>query len=154
MSNFRILNADGKAISISELDKEAAEFWGVEVNPKWYACPKRTNGVETINWFDCIGYKIANPIHPYKKYSNLWMNIISDIVSEAYGDIFFKGDTTKNSKVELEQFHEVIIGEKTYYSLSEDVEVRIDYNIRYFQPYIDLINHWCEKGYTPLRIEE
>lgn len=39
MNSFRILNAEGKAITMGELDKEAAAFWNKEVHPKNYANP-------------------------------------------------------------------------------------------------------------------
>ena len=39
MNKFEILNKEGKAITMAELDKEAAEFWGKEIDPKNYANP-------------------------------------------------------------------------------------------------------------------
>lgn len=39
MNSFQILNANGQALTMKELDKEAAEFWGKEVDSKYYANP-------------------------------------------------------------------------------------------------------------------
>ena len=39
MNSFQILNTNGQALTMKELDKEAAEFWGKEVDPKYYANP-------------------------------------------------------------------------------------------------------------------
>lgn len=33
MNSFRVLNAEGKAMTMGELDKEAATFWNKEVHP-------------------------------------------------------------------------------------------------------------------------
>ena len=39
MNKFQILDKNGKAITMAELDKEASEFWGKEIDPKHYANP-------------------------------------------------------------------------------------------------------------------
>ena len=33
MNSFQILNANGQALTMNELDKEAAEFWGKGYTP-------------------------------------------------------------------------------------------------------------------------
>lgn len=39
MNKFQILDKNANALTIAELDKEAAEFWGKEIDPKHYANP-------------------------------------------------------------------------------------------------------------------
>ena len=53
---FQILDAQGTPLSMGELDKEAAEFFGVPYNEKRYASPPST----PVNWHDVIGYNIAS----------------------------------------------------------------------------------------------
>jgi hypothetical protein len=53
---FKNINT-GYLYSINEIDEIAAKFWGVEVDPKYYACP---NEWASMNWFDCIGHGIED----------------------------------------------------------------------------------------------
>lgn len=53
---FQILDTEGNALSMGELDKEAAEFFGVPYSEKKYAKP---NPIAT-DWYNLIGYTIAN----------------------------------------------------------------------------------------------
>lgn len=46
-----------RILTLGEMDAIVAEFWGVEVHPKWYACPPDW---PTMNWFDCIGHGIED----------------------------------------------------------------------------------------------
>lgn len=46
-----------RILTLGEMDAIVAEFWGVEVDPKWYACPPEC---PTWNWFDCIGHGIED----------------------------------------------------------------------------------------------
>lgn len=46
-----------RILTLGEMDAIVAEFWGVEVDPKWYACPPEW---PTNNWFDCIGHGIED----------------------------------------------------------------------------------------------
>lgn len=39
MNAFQILDKEGNPVNMGELDKEAAAFWGKEVDPKHYAVP-------------------------------------------------------------------------------------------------------------------
>lgn len=57
---FQILDTEGNALSMGELDKEAAEFFGVSYNEEQYAKP---NPIAT-DWYNLIGYVITNS--PYK----------------------------------------------------------------------------------------
>lgn len=51
---FQIVNKDKEAISLNDLDKEAADFWKKELLPKSYSSPQ----VGFSNWFDAIGWSI------------------------------------------------------------------------------------------------
>ncbi len=73
MNGFQILDENKKAISISELDRQACELWNKEVHPKNYAYPQhKPDSFPTeeyksswafnstlINWYDKIGWLIA-----------------------------------------------------------------------------------------------
>lgn len=69
---FQILNAKGNPLSMGELDKEAAEFFGVSYNEKRYASPPST----FVNWHDIIGYNIASS----EKGMLQWNDIIGRIL--------------------------------------------------------------------------
>jgi len=54
MNAFQILDKNNNPIPLSELDKQAAEFWDVELHPKQYAAPDGK-----CNWYDLLGWNIA-----------------------------------------------------------------------------------------------
>ena len=51
---FQIRNKSGEPIKISELEEEAAAFWGVAIDAKKYAAPFKGGA----SWFDAIGIYI------------------------------------------------------------------------------------------------
>ena len=53
---FQILDAEGNPLSMEELDKEAAEFFGVPYNKERYISPPST----FVSWHDIVGYNIAS----------------------------------------------------------------------------------------------
>lgn len=65
---FKILDAEGNAISIKALDKEVCDLVGVEVDPKYYCRLGKPEDFEkeidylfkTSNWYDTIGWMIAS----------------------------------------------------------------------------------------------
>ena len=73
---------------MKELDKEAAEFWGKEVDSKNYANPFpevegdsfaaiQTNALNrSQNWFDIIGRAIATQ----ENYTTGWQNVAHTLV--------------------------------------------------------------------------
>jgi hypothetical protein len=72
---FQIRDNNNKAISLKELDKEAAEFWKVPLDEKWYATP--SGAIQDLNWFDFIGFEI------HKKsscYTHGWSNVKCGLV--------------------------------------------------------------------------
>ena len=100
MNSFQILNANGQALTMAELDKEAAEFWGKEIDPKNYANPfpdkvadegasfaermkiDRDNALNNAqNWFDIIGRAIANQ----ENYTTGWQNVAHTLVVRHLG---------------------------------------------------------------------
>jgi hypothetical protein len=144
MSAFKILNSNKEAIAINALDKEAAEFWKKEVKPRSYATPTpefiNTNNLEgrelmiaewdhsrneKINWFDLIGWHIANP---KVNYTTGWKNIKCSILS----------------------VHTESLALYSY----EEQKILLEAANNYVKPYFDLIDHWCEKGFIPVQIKE
>ena len=100
---FQIKDKDGKAITISELDSEAAIFWGVEIHPKHYAMPQ--NGAK-VNWFDTIGYHIhSNDSSWHKHYSKTtWMMVkeslmicITDVLNITPEELIMNRDYWKST---------------------------------------------------------
>lgn len=169
MSNsFEIHNSDNQAIPLEELNKEAAKFWGKELDPNFYANPTQpfSNpdnlvGKELVkaqmihsirtspNWFDAIGWYIANQ----KSYYRGWTNIAASMMVELIGMRFINSSPGYNEKpVKIAEV--IYLNSDPYPSLSLDITIQIASTLKYFKPYIDLINHWQSKGYKPVQIKE
>lgn len=102
---FQILNTEGKAIQLKELDAEACKFWGRNIDLKWYATPKEN----WSNWFDSIGWCI----HKYenKKEQN-WNDVRHELWIIQTGWMFSK--TENEQIIELKQTNEYL---KPYFEL-------------------------------------
>ena len=162
MNAFRILNANGEALTMGELDAEAAAFWGKEVDPKYYANPfpdkvadegaslsekiriqsenARNNG---SNWFDIIGWNIANQ----GNYTSGWQNVVHTMVTENLGECLVS--LRKDEPIKLAEF----VGD-TEMHLEDSWEMKLYPTLNYYKPFVDLINHWIAKGYIPVKVEE
>ena len=155
MNSFQILNANGQALTMKELDKEAAEFWGKEVDPKNYANPFpevggnsfaaiRTNALNNAqNWFDIIGRAIANQ----ENYTTGWQNVAHTLVVRHLGECLV--NLRRDSPIKLAEF----VGDGNIH-LEESCEIKLFATLDYFKPFINLINHWMSKGYIPVKVEE
>lgn len=143
MNKFQILNKDGVAIAIKELDKEAATFWNKEVDDKYYANPYPELTEDTIeatiqnadnisqNWFDTIGWQIAN----LEEFTQGWSAVAEQMV-QVY---LCTGMLDANDRISF---------------VSRELALfYFDMIVKKLQPYIDLINYWREKGYTPVQIK-
>lgn len=157
MKKFQILNQDGVALTMSQLDEEAAAFWGKEVHPKNYANPfsevmPKDDSIKaridaevanarqnSLNWYDIVGYTIANQ----GNYTTGWNNVINSLISENLGRAII------GEQFELPEF--IQIGDELH--LPRRIEMRINAVLNYFKPFINLIKHWESKGYTPVSIE-
>ena len=123
---FQIVDKEGKAVTLSELDKQAAEVWGVEVDEKHYAAPTKDEmKVSGLNWYDTIGFRIANP---NQRWATGWKNVLNELFI-----------TCMNGCAELEdeELHWQIVAAKEF-----------------MKPYKQLINYWRAKGYEPKQVEE
>ena len=69
---FQILNKKNKPLTMRELDKEAAEFWSVEITDH-YVAPKNRDWTES--WYNFIGHTISN----LPKGRHDWSDIIGDL---------------------------------------------------------------------------
>lgn len=136
---FQIKNKEGEAITIKELDKEAAEFWGKEVHPKWYANPvKPRDGESSIdtmrremstNWFDCIGYQIHKPSNEdYQGWDGVKRSLWSLHSSNWYNKIMVWSE--------------------------EEALIYLAVVKEHIQPYYELIDYWQSKGYEPYKVED
>ena len=154
MNAFKILNAEGHALTMAELDKEAAEFWGKEIDPKHYANPfpkeegnnlsaMRANALNnSLNWYDIIGWNIAHQ----GNYTTGWRNVAHTMVTETLGECLV--NLRKDEPIKLAEF----VGD-TELHLPDEIEIKICSTLNYFKPFIDLINHWMSKRYVPVKVE-
>lgn len=161
MNKFQILDKDANALTMAELDKEAAEFWGKEIDPKHYANPfpkkvadenaslsekmrvKYENAMnDTFNWFDVIGWNIANQ----GNYTYGWQNVVHTMVTQSLGECLVR--LNKDEPIKLAEF----VGD-TEMHLGSNWEEELYATLTYYKPFIDLINHWMAKGYMPVKVE-
>ena len=161
MNKFEILDKNAKALTMAELDKEAAEFWGKEVHPKHYANPfpekkasedaplsekiliERENAWNNnFNWFDIIGWNIANQ----GNYTYGWQNVVHTMVTQTLGECLVR--LNKDEPIQLAEF----VGDNEIH-LESSWEKELYSIINYYKPFIDLINHWMAKGYMPVKVE-
>ena len=162
MNAFKILDKNGKALTMGELDKEAAEFWGKEVHPKHYANPfpnkkiskdipyseavriERENALNNVhNWFDVIGLNIACQ----DDYTSGWQNVVHTMVVQSLGDCLVS--LRRDKPIELAEF----VGD-TEIHLGNSWEEELYSTLNYYKPFVDLINHWMAKGYIPVKVEQ
>ena len=162
MNAFKILDKNGKALTMGELDKEAAEFWGKEIHPKHYAnpfpdepIPQDATVLEKIrinhknalnnahNWFDVIGLNIACQ----DDYTSGWQNVVHTMVVQSLGDCLVS--LRRDKPIELAEF----VGD-TEIHLGSSWEEELYATLNYYKPFVDLINHWMAKGYIPVKVEE
>lgn len=162
MNAFKILDKNGKALTMGELDKEAAEFWGKEVHPKHYANPfpdepisqdatisekiriNHKNALNNVhNWFDVIGLNIACQ----GDYTSGWQNVVHTMVVQSLGDCLVS--LRRDKPIELAEF----VGD-TEMHLGSNWEEELYATLNYYKPFVDLINHWMAKGYTPVKVGE
>lgn len=122
--SFQILDSNGEAFSMRDLDIEAATFWGKDVHPKHYATPHKD--MVLGNWFDTIGHMIHSPED--KLYTRGWANVKCSL-------------WTCSIKSE-------------YNTSEEDLLKLIPVIKESLKPYYDLIDHWDSKGYTPKQVNE
>lgn len=127
---FEIHDSSGQAVSLNELDKQAAEFWGKEISVKHYASPSDNHQ----NWFDGIGYIVHSPhikgeITSWKEYKR---NVWSMLTEGGF------------------------IGDKYLYGFDmtdEQIAAKVKSTRNYLKPYFDLVDLWESKGYKPKQVE-
>lgn len=158
LGEFQIKNSNGIAIPINELDAEAAAFWGKEVQKKEYANPTPLPNYEGLddqqknqayfvytfrhapNWFDTIGYQIANPA---VQWTEGWNNIKASLWSLHSTDMY-------TSLQDIEYLTRNIPDEHGNLHSKADIDLMV--KIDHLKPYFELIDHWESKGYQPIRI--
>lgn len=160
MAQFKVLKADGQAITINDLDREACELWGKEFDDEEYATPFKyepfsnpdnLEGIELtrakfrhesnkpmLNWFDMIGAKIA-----FSGRSSIsWEDIKQEIISGVCTSYFFN----KERQLVL------TIGEGDNIKLTDDLSFRLACYIEFVRPFINLVDNWKAKGYQPIKL--
>lgn len=158
MAGFQILNKDNQAITINELDKEAAEFWGREFDKRMFASPK-PHGYEEMteiqkiqstlaNWYDTIGWNIAHQ----GNYTSGWNNVINSMMSERIGHAVL-GDSFAIPEMQHYEIPNSDGTSKNVMHFNDDMEVELYWTLQYYKPYLELIRHWEAKGYTPKKVE-
>lgn len=158
---FRILNKEGRALTMGQLDKEAAEFWGKKVDDNHYANPypeiivdenasfeERINAEmenarhSSINWYEVIGWNISEQ----GNYTSGWHNVVYTMMADSLGRCLLKNK--KDGSTGLAEF----VGDGNKIHLEDNVEEKIYATLKYFKPFVDLINHWHSKGYIPEKV--
>ena len=120
MNAFQILDKNNNPIPLSELDKQAAEFWNVKLDPKWYASPTEMGS----NWYDSIGWNIANQGHYTSGWKNIKISLITTAMESAAYQILMKSKEDESIKSIMD----------------------------WYKPYYDLIDYWESLGYQPKQI--
>lgn len=164
MNAFRILDANGTALSIKQLDVEAAEFWNKPVHEKYYANPTQPIPItddmsddeqicidienacrETISWYDSVGWTIANQ----GNYTSGWPNVAHTLMATSFGEALLH--IKHDEPIGLPSFHNTT---ETEVHLEDKYEINLMGLIQYYQPYVDLMNYWQSKGYVPEQVKE
>lgn len=74
---FQILDKNNNALTMGELDKEAAAFWGVELDSKHNVSPKGREW--PADWYNFIGLTISQMLN--SKYQ--WFEVIGALCGTA-----------------------------------------------------------------------
>lgn len=132
--SFEIHNPTGNKISLSELNKEAAELWQVEYSPDYYMHPGLKSHW-TNSWYETIVWTINNPESTSSNWKG-WDNIKASLWIVQAAKLFtmlLEGTTTHTNS-----------------RLQKEIE-----SIREFlEPYYKLIDHWESKGYVLVEIKD
>lgn len=147
MNSFQILNKDNKAIKINDLDLEASIFWNVPIHPKQYANPMYH---PNSNWFDVIGWNIANQGHECSG----WANVVSTMMATSIGMKLIDTSEGYKDRAVLIKGFEPIKDNDNILKLPDEVELDIYGILTFYKPFIELINHWQSKGYKAKQIKE
>lgn len=144
---FQILDAQGVALTLGQLDIEAAKFWGKKVSEKKYAYPNKEINKETNpeltdlaievhnasicgnNWKDVIGFSITQ-IH---EFSDSWDDVIISMMDYS----LIKG--LRHS------FDGFVLKQESINSLNK--------MLQFYAPHIQLIEYWRAKGYIPKQVQ-
>lgn len=123
-------NEEGKtiyeALTLNEIDKLVAQFWGVEVHQKHYASPILTldgHTVEGLNWFDMLGHAIEDC--QYRRHKN---GVYVDAKQQLGQGAIFEA-----SAVSAEILRNATLGEQSAEKLFACVN--------FYRPYIELLFH-------------
>lgn len=131
---FQVLDEKGNPVTLESLDKDACDLWDCPYHSKYYASPD----LAYENWFDCIGWAIANPKNNTEVKD--WLDVISKLLNIFDAENLIVINTEEN----------ILVLRPT----SEEEPRRVNGVIKYLSPYIDLINVWKYKGYIPKQIIE
>lgn len=146
LNSFQILDKDGKPVGMETLDKQACVIWGKEFSKKGYAFPGEGRFAYSGNWFDTLGWIIANQGNA----CGGWTNIIASMIAESIGMHLI--DTDENYKERPVAVAEFEKKENGKLHLPDAVEEKIYGTLSYAKQYIPLIHHWQSLGYTPKKI--
>lgn len=160
MHKFQILDKEKNPISINKLDADACRVWEKTSHIKDYANPSpdfvnkqnlegrelsvakfRHMSNQKINWYDSIGFAISC----VDKAQIKWVDVINQLMAERVMEFLVYTNAEKIGFVRLIDTETTESGKK----LSEVTQGLILDLIFYYQPYVELINYWSEKGYTP-----
>jgi hypothetical protein len=127
-NTFQILDKDGNAIPINQLDREVCELQGKEYDPKWYCGFADPSKYEDLNCIDYI----------YKEMSSNWHDTLGRLISNE--GFSFEG---------MIEYYEGVM--KDYVGKKDENGVVLTIDMIYPRR-IPLIRHWIEKGYKTKQI--
>lgn len=138
MSSFQIHDASGQAISINNLDKEACELWGTEVHKKDYASPSDIPEIKARYFTEHNPEEHRKPLLDECKF---WM--------ERQNWFDWIGWKIAQGNTSWEGLREEILTPYRKHGEGMMEYIKTDPRIWGF---IDLINLWEHKGYTPVQL--
>ena len=175
--SFQILDKAEQAIVLKDLDFSAASLWNKEVSKKHWANPSKPKQPfnnpnnfpedsedyirasakhdwdyiksEQVSWYDSIGFWISSCKHQ----NVTWENVLKSFLDEKYLTLC---DCSDNEvKLLPNEFgaptHIDDFTDELFLSIPEEKRTEcVQYS--YFAPYVQLVELWASKGYTPLQL--
>lgn len=157
MKQFKILDKDNKPVTMNELDRIAATFWGKEIDKDRYANPYKGKAM-VPNWFDIVGWAIAtNGKREVEEWEvekegegrvkdearrSRWRIIAEQVLSNLSLTSFISQDLTLISFTSGKP-----------YSITPELKFSLEFQLSLYGEFLALISHFYKLGFTPVRVD-